>query len=60
MAKTSAKVKDRWNKKAYDSILIRVKKGNKEIIQQKADEESKSLNGYIVEAIEEKIKKTNI
>ena len=30
-SKTSTAVKSRWNAKAYDQLLIRVKKGDKEI-----------------------------
>lgn len=51
MSKTSSEVKDRYNKKAYDTIILRVSKGQKEIIQQYAESNGKSLNGFITEAI---------
>lgn len=42
----------KYNAKAYDRIEIKVKKGQKEIIQKHADEQGKSLNSYIVDLIE--------
>lgn len=53
MGKTSAEVKDRYNKKAYDDVRVRVKKGQKEIIQKRAEQLNKSVNGYITDLIEE-------
>ncbi|MFV0515792.1 MAG: DUF1778 domain-containing protein [Aminipila sp.] len=50
----------RYDDKAYDKIMIRVKAGQKERIQQAADNEDKSLNGYIVEAITEKMERGNL
>lgn len=57
MGKTSAEVKERYNKKAYEDIRLRVKKGEKEKIQARADKLQKSINGYIVDLIEEDLKK---
>ena len=57
MGKTSAEVKERYNKKAYEDIRLRVKKGQKEQIQARADELQKSINGYIVDLIEDDLKK---
>ena len=57
MGKTSAEVKERYNKKAYEAIRLRVKKGQKEKIQARADELQKSINGYIVDLIEDDLKK---
>ena len=56
MDKTSAEVKERYNKKAYEDIRLRVKKGEKEKIQARADKLQKSINGYIVDLIEEDLK----
>lgn len=42
----------RYNKKAYDRIEIKVKKGQKEAIQKFASSKGKSLNQFIVELIE--------
>ncbi len=53
MGKTSSEVKDRYNKKAYDSIMIRVKKGEKDQIKEHAEKLGLSLNGYIIKLIEE-------
>lgn len=52
MGKTSSEVKDRYNRKAYDTIMLRVSKGRKAIIQAAAERAGLSLNAYIVKAIE--------
>lgn len=50
--KTSAAVKNRYNSKAYDRIVVVVSKGRKGIIQAAAERAGLSLNAYIVKAIE--------
>ena len=50
--KTSAAVKNRYNSKAYDRIVVVVAKGRKDIIQAAAERAGLSLNAYIVKAIE--------
>lgn len=57
MGKTSVEVKERYNKKVYEDIRLRVKKGQKELIQARAVELEKSINSYIVDLIEDDIKK---
>ncbi len=52
MGKTSSEVKDRYNKKAYDTIMLRVYKGRKDIIQAAAERAGLSLSAYIVKAID--------
>ena len=52
VGKTSSEVKDRYNKKAYDTIMLRVYKGRKDDIQVAAERTGLSLNAYIVKAIE--------
>lgn len=52
MSKPTAKVKDRWNKANYDTITVRVPKGQKEIIAAHAESNGMSLNGYINKLIE--------
>lgn len=51
--KTSSAAKNRYNAKAYDQIPLRVKKGQKEIIQKRAEQLNKSVNGYVTDLIEE-------
>lgn len=58
MGKTSVEVKERYNKKVYEDIRLRVKKGQKEMIQARASELDKSVNGYIVDLIEDDIKQS--
>lgn len=48
----------KFESKAYDKILLRLRKDgftNKELIQLAADIKAKSVNSYIIEAIEEKL-----
>ena len=47
MGKTSSKVKDRYNAKAYDSFLTRVPKGQKQAIEAFALKHGESVNGLI-------------
>ena len=42
-------------KENYDEIKVRVPKGKKEEIKAAADSQGKSVNGFINEAIDEKI-----
>lgn len=52
MSKTSADVKNRYNKKNYDRISLVLKKGEKERIQQAAEARGyPSVNSYIAAAL---------
>lgn len=51
--KASGQAVNRYSKKAYDDVRVRVKKGRKEIIQKRAEQLNKSVNGYITDLIEE-------
>lgn len=51
--KTSSEVKDRWNKKAYDEIKVRVEKGHKEEIKAHSEALGVSVNAFINRAISE-------
>lgn len=51
--KTSSKVKNRYNLKAYDEIKIRVYKGEKENIKSHAEAHGESVNGFVTRAISE-------
>lgn len=57
--KAGGEAVNRYSKKAYDDLRIRVKKGEKEIIQARAKELNKSLNQYVTDLIKEDIKKSN-
>lgn len=57
MGKTSSKVKDRYNLKAYDEIKVRVYKGQKDIIQAHAEGRGESTNAFINRAIKETIER---
>lgn len=43
--------------KNYDQVSLRVPKGRREKIQMYAEEQGKSLNGYIVDLIQEDMEK---
>jgi len=55
--KTSSTVKNRYNAKAYDQLPIRVIKGRKEELQAHATAAGQSLNGYVVQAIDERVER---
>ena len=53
MAKTSAKVKNRWNEKNYDRITVMAKKGKKEEWTKIAKERGhKGLSGFMIDCVE--------
>ena len=49
----------RYNKKAYDRINIIVKKGQRQVIKDFAASQGKSLNRFILDAIEAEMNKKN-
>ena len=57
--KASGQAVNRYSKKAYDDVRVRVKKGQKEPIQKRAEELKKRVNSYIVDLIEEDMEKSN-
>lgn len=60
MGKTSSKVKDRYNAKAYDEIKVRVPKGEKEVIKAHAEKhDGGSVNGFIQRSIKETMERDN-
>lgn len=46
----------KYNAKSYDRLELKVAKGKKDVIQDIAEKQGKSVNGYIKEAVEGKIK----
>lgn len=46
----------KYNAKNYDDLKIRISKGKKAIIQSAAIKSGKSVNSYVKEAVEDKIK----
>lgn len=55
--KTSSEVKDRWNRKTYDEIKVRVEKGYKEEIKAHSEALGVSVNAFINRAICEAIER---
>lgn len=58
--KASGQAVNRYSKKAYDDVRVRVKKGQKEIIQKRAEQLNKSVNGYITDLIEEDLASSDL
>ena len=58
--KASGQAVNRYSKKAYDDVRVRVKKGQKEVIQKRAEQLNKSVNGYITDLIEEDLAVCNL
>lgn len=54
------KYQHEYNKKNYDRIEISVQKGQKIIIKEAAKTAGQSVNEYIVQAIKERMKRTEI
>lgn len=54
--KAQTRAKNKYNAKTYDSLRIVVPKGKKELIKEYAEKQGKSINGFVNEAISEKIK----
>lgn len=53
MSASRARVKanNKWNKKAYDAITFRMKKGEKEVISEHVKSTGESINSFIIRAI---------
>lgn len=51
VSKAQQRANAKYNKKAYDRIEFKVKKGDKEKIAQRAKELNKSVNAYIKDLI---------
>ena len=47
--------KNQWASENYQRISLTVKKGAKDALQQVASEQGESLNGYIKQAIKERV-----
>lgn len=58
--KASGQAVDRYCKKAYDDVRIRVKKGQKAVIQRRADELGKSINSYMVDLVRDDLSEQGI
>lgn len=57
MGRTSSKVKQRYNEKAYDEIKVRVAKGQREEIKAYCESRGESVNGFFLRAMKETIER---
>lgn len=58
MGKVSTQVRKRYEDKVYDKVLLRLRKEtdtSKEMIQAAADAAGESINGYIVQAVRQRM-----
>jgi predicted DNA-binding protein len=53
MGRTSVEVKERWNKKNYDDVRVRLPKGMKEKLKAVCEKDGISMNSIFVKAAEE-------
>jgi len=56
-SKAQQKAVAKYMKENYDEIKVRVAKGQREVIKAAADAQGQSVNGYIVEAVNEKMER---
>ncbi|WP_196607137.1 hypothetical protein [Pectinatus frisingensis] len=56
MGKSATRAKNKYNKKAYDRVFLRVPAGTKSIWQEIAEGHGCSLNKFIIEAVSNKMK----
>lgn len=59
ISQAQLKATQKYQKKTYDQIVFRVKKGIKESYTEQAAKENKSLNQFIIDCIQEHIEKQN-
>lgn len=55
--RASAASKNKYNAKAYDRIGLMVPKGFKDVIKTAADDAGASVNGYILQAVRERMER---
>ena len=60
VSKAQQKAVAKYMKNNYDELKIRVDKGRKEEIKDYAEAAGQSLNGYIIQAIDERSQRDNI
>jgi len=56
-SKAQQKAVAKYENKAYDKFLVRVPKGKKAEIQAHAESKGESLNGYVVQAVDERMER---
>ena len=59
MGTARTKAQNKYISKAYDRISLVVHKGNKDIIQEHAEQHGESMNGFVNRAIKETIERDN-
>ncbi|MCL2697755.1 MAG: antitoxin [Oscillospiraceae bacterium] len=59
MATASSKAKMKYDDKTYDRITFRVPKGKKAILNEHAEKQGESLNGFITRAVDNQIENDN-
>ena len=57
--KASTRAKRKYNEKAYDRVILNIRKGQKDELKAIADQQKESLNAFINTAINERIERLN-
>lgn len=57
MGRTSSEVKNRYNDKTYDRVILAIPKGLKAEWKSQAENSDMSLTRYIMEVVEEKMRR---
>ena len=57
LSEAQKKAVAKYNAKAYDRIELKVPKGKKSIIKEFAESKGKSVNGFVNEAVDEKMER---
>lgn len=54
-SKAQGRANYKYDSKTYDRVVFKVHKGNRELLKAKAAEQGKSLNQFILEALQKEI-----
>jgi uncharacterized protein (DUF1778 family) len=57
ISKAQQKAVAKYESKSYDKVLLRLQKGKREIVQAAAEGAGQSLNGFVVQAIDERVER---
>ena len=57
ISESRKRANEKWSKKAYESVAIRVRKGTRDLWRQAAEKQGMSLAAYIQAAVAEKMER---
>ena len=59
ISKAQQRAVAKYSKENYDAFLVRFRKGHKALIKAHADAVGQSINGYVEQAVDERIERDN-